>query len=210
MRLWCLIACAAAAIAAGAPHAAAGAAQPSYAATASTASTAAAGVAQPSYAATASTAAASAARVSVAAAGAQPTRFDLPAGELRLSRSRVVAGSAARITFTVRLDRTVRSGRLALTLPRRWTQRSGVSGIAFARLPRRGRGSSGRTKVTRSGRVVSFAFTRGRDRDSGSYEVRDNGLPAGTYRLPYSWREGGRTTARGTARVVVATRPRGR
>ena len=34
-----------------------------------------------------------------------------------------VAGSAARITFTVRLDRAVRSGRLALTLPRRWTQR---------------------------------------------------------------------------------------
>ena len=64
-------------------------------------------------------------------------------------------------------------------------------------------------KVTRSGRVVSFAFTRGRSRDSGAYEVRDNGLPAGTYRLPYGWREGGRTTATGTARVVVATRPRG-
>ena len=72
----------------------------------------------------------------------------------------------------------------------------------------RGRGSSGRTTVTRDGSVVSFAFTGGRSGDSGTYDVRDNGLPAGTYRLPYSWREGDRSTARGTASVVVATRPR--
>ncbi len=146
----------------------------------------------------------------VAFAAAPPTRFDLPAGELRLSDSSVPAGSGARVTFTVRLDRAVRSGRLALTLPLRWRQRSGVSGLRFTKLPVQGRATSSRTKVTRSLRVVSFAFTRGRSGDSGSYEVRDNGLPAGTYRLPYSWREGGRTTARGAARVVVATRPRTR
>jgi hypothetical protein len=143
-----------------------------------------------------------------ATAAAPPARFALPAGELRVSDSSVAAGSAASITFTVRLDRAVRSGRLALTLPRRWTQRSGVSGIPFVKLPARGRASSARAKVTRAGRVVSFAFSRGRSGDSGGYEVRDNGLPAGTYRLPYSWREGSRVTARGTARVVFQARPR--
>jgi hypothetical protein len=145
-----------------------------------------------------------------AVAAAPPTRYDLPAGELRLSDASVAAGSAAKVTFTVRLDRAVRSGRLALTLPRRWTQRSGVSGVAFARLPARGRASSGRAKVTRSGREVSFAFTRARKGDSGSYEVRDVGIPAGTYRLPYRWREGGRTSKRGTARVVFEARTRPR
>jgi hypothetical protein len=145
-----------------------------------------------------------------ALAAAPPTRYDLPAGELRLSDSSVAAGSAAKVTFTVRLDRAVRSGRLALTLPLRWTQRSGVSGVAFARLPARGRASSARARVTRSGRVVRFAFTRARTGDSGSYDVRDVGIPAGTYRLAFSWREGGHTTKRGTARVVFATRTRPR
>jgi hypothetical protein len=144
------------------------------------------------------------------AAAAPPTRFDLPAGELSVSDSSVPAGTSATITFTVRLDRAVRSGRLALTLPLRWTQRSGVSGLRFAKLPARGRTSSARTKVTRSGRVVSFAFTRARTADSGSWAMHDVGLPAGTYRLPYSWREGGRTTRRGTARVVFESRTRPR
>ena len=51
-------------------------------------------------------------------------------------------------------------------------------------------GSSGRAKVTRAGRVVSFAFTRGRARDSGTYEVRGNGLPAGSLgRCVPGWRD---------------------
>jgi hypothetical protein len=144
------------------------------------------------------------------AAAAPPTRYALPAGELRLSDSSVAAASAATIAFSVHLDRAVRSGRLALTLPKRWTQRSGVSGVAYAKLPARGRGSSTRTKVTRSGRVVSFAFARARSGDAGRFDVRDVGMPAGTYRLAYSWREGGRITARGTARFVFVARPRSR
>ena len=141
------------------------------------------------------------------AASAPPTRFSLPAGALRLSDSSVAAGSRARVTFSVKLCRGVTRGRLALTLPRLWTQRA-AGGIAYASLPRRGRASSARGTVTRDGRVVSFAFTSARKGDFGSFEVRDNGIPAGTYRLAYSWREGGRTTARGTARVVFAARPR--
>jgi hypothetical protein len=141
------------------------------------------------------------------AAGAPPTRYDLPAGALRLSDSRVPAGTHATITFSVRLDRAA-SGRLALTLPLRWTQRADTSDIAYARLGARGRASSSRTRVTRSGRVVSFAFTRARKGDSGSFDVRDNGIPAGTYRLAFSWREGGEVRRRGTARVVFYARPR--
>jgi len=143
-------------------------------------------------------------------AAAPPTRHALPAGALLLSDSSVPAGSSERITFSVRLDREVAGGRLALTLPRLWTQRSGVSGMRFARLPRKGEGSSGRTTVTRSGRVVSFAFSDARDGDSGRYDVHDNGIRAGTYRLPYRWHEHGRVSARGTARVVFATRTRPR
>jgi hypothetical protein len=142
-------------------------------------------------------------------ASAPPTRFALPAGALRLSDSSLPAGSRARVTFSVTLDRRVTRGRLALTLPSLWTRRA-TSGIAYASLPRRGHGSSARSSVTRDGRVVRFAFTSARTRDSGSFDVRDNGIPAGTYRLAYSWLEGGRTTARGTARVVFAARSRPR
>lgn len=142
------------------------------------------------------------------AVGAPPTRYALGAGELRLSDSSVPAASRARLSFTVRLDRGVRSGRLALTLPRRWTQRSSASGVDYARLPTRGRASSSRTRVTRDGRVVRFAFTAARAGDAGSFAVRDNGIPAGTYRLAFNWREGSSVRRRGTARVVFAARPR--
>ena len=142
------------------------------------------------------------------AASAPPTRFDLPAGTLRLSESMLAAGVRARLTFSVTLDRRVRSGRLALTLPRVWTQRAS-GGVAYASLPRSGRASSSRVQVTRVGRELSFAFTNARKPDAGRFEMRDNGIPAGTYRLAYRWREGGRTSKRGTAKVVFVVRRRG-
>jgi hypothetical protein len=152
---------------------------------------------------------ASAAVVATApAASAPPTRFDLPAGTLRLSESMLAAGIRARLSISVTLDRRVRSGRRALTLPRLWTQRA-AGGVAYASLPRSGRASSSRVKVTRVGRELSFAFTNARKPDAGRFEMRDNGIPAGTYRLAYRWREGGRTTKRGTARVVFVVRRRG-
>ena len=145
---------------------------------------------------------------SAPAAAPLPTRFDLPAGALRLSDSTLAAGTRARLTVSVTLDRRVRRGRLALTLPRLWTQRA-AGGVAYARLPRRGRASSSRVAVTRDGRELSFTFTNARGRDAGHYDVRDNGIPAGTYRLAYRWRENGRTTKRGTATVVFVVRRRG-
>jgi hypothetical protein len=152
--------------------------------------------------------AAVAAAAQATAADTPPTRFDLPAGELRLSDSRVPAGAGATVTFSVRLDRAVGSGRLVLMLPLRWTQSSDISGIRYTRLPSRGRASTARVRVSRSRRVVSFAFTAARKGDSGSYDVRDNGIPAGTYRLPFYWREGGTVRKRATARVVFHARPR--
>ena len=144
------------------------------------------------------------------AAGTPPTRFELPAGVLALSDSNVPAGAGAKITFSVSLDRAVKVGRLALTLPRLWMRRSPVSGLRYAQLPARGRGSSGRAKATRASGVVSFGFIAARKRDAASFDVRDNGIPAGTYRLPFSWREGGKIQARGTARVVFYGRQRPR
>jgi hypothetical protein len=57
---------------------------------------------------------------------------------------------------------------------------------------------------------VSFAFMLARKGDSARFDIRDNGIPAGTYRLPFSWREGATIRARGTARVVFygGQRPR--
>jgi hypothetical protein len=141
------------------------------------------------------------------AASPPPTRFSLPAGTLRLSDATLAAGVRARLTFSVTLDRRVRQGRLALTLPRVWTQRA-PGGVAYARLPRSGRTSSSRVKFTRVGRELSFAFTNARKPDAGHFDMRDNGIPAGTYRLAYRWREGGRTTKRGTATVVFVVRRR--
>src|SRR5918997_4893875 len=139
-----------------------------------------------------------------------PTRFVLPVGVLRLSASELPAASSARVTFSVRLARRVRAGKLALSLPRLWTQRSPVSGLAYAKLPKRGRASNRRARTSRAARVVSFSFMAARKGDSASFDVRDNGIPAATYRLPFSWREGGRVRARGTARVLLYARPRPR
>jgi hypothetical protein len=152
--------------------------------------------------------AAAAVAAQATAAGAPPTRYGFGAGVLRVSDSRVAAAAHETITFSVRLGRSVARGGLALTLPRRWTQRSAVSGIGYARLPARGRASSGRVRVARAGRVVTFAFTAARRGDTGSFDVRDVGIPAGSYRLAFAWREGGVVRRRGTARVEFTARLR--
>jgi len=146
-----------------------------------------------------------------AAATTTGTRFALPPGALRLSTARIDAGAGQRVTFTGDLTRrAVADGTLELTLPRLWLARSAVSGMPYARVPRGGEGSGRRAEVRREGRAVRFAFRRARRSDSARFTVTDNGLPAGTYRVSFRWRESGRAVARGTASVAVVagTRPR--
>ncbi len=129
-----------------------------------------------------------------------PSRHELPAGELRLSASELLATTRQKLTFTVTLDRAVRDGSLALSLPDSWLRRSGVSGLEYARVPAAGRGSGGR--ADRSGRVVTFDFGSGASGDSAEFSLTDNGIPPGTYELPYRWREAGRGGGSGVATVI--------
>jgi len=122
--------------------------------------------------------------------------------ELRLSASEVLAASNGKVEFSVSLDRAVEEGSLELTLPKLWLQRSGVSDIAYARVPGSGRGSSGRADARREDEVVAFSFDGAQKGDSATLEVSDVGIPAGTYELPYRWRESGGKAARGSAKVI--------
>ncbi|MEA2217543.1 MAG: large repetitive protein [Solirubrobacteraceae bacterium] len=134
---------------------------------------------------------------------APSTRHELPAGVLRLSRSELLAASRARLQLSVTLDRDVASGTLTLTLPRVWAGRSGVSGLRYAKLPATGRGAGARATARRDARTVTLAFDHARKGDVASFELTDAGIPAGTYRLPYRWRERGGASARGSAGVVL-------
>ena len=130
------------------------------------------------------------------------TRHELPAGVLRLSRSELLAAARQSLELSVTLDRDVASGTLELTLPRQWTARSAISGLRHARLPSTGRGSSSHAAARRSERTVTFAFDGGRAGDVATFELDDAGIPAGTYKLPYRWREHGGASASGSAEVV--------
>ena len=131
------------------------------------------------------------------------TRLDLRAGELRLSRSELLASARQDLEITFTLDRDVADGVLELTLPSRWVGRSDVSDLAFARVPSSGRASGVRARARRSGRVVRFAFKDAREGDSASFKLSDLGIPAGEYTLRHSWREaGGTDRATGTAKVI--------
>jgi hypothetical protein len=150
--------------------------------------------------------------LAVAAAGAtqalaadrSPRTYALPPGTLRLSDTRLQASSGEHVTFTVTLTRrAVSSGSLELTLPRQWIGRSGVSGLPYASAPTKGSPSSGRAKVSRSGRAVRFVFSGARRDDAARYTITDKGIPARTYSLPFVWRERGRSSTHGTATVTV-------
>ena len=145
------------------------------------------------------------------AGAASPRTYALPPGELRVSDARLQAAAGERVTFSVRLTRrAVADGRLELTLPRQWTGRSGVSGLAYARAPRSGTTSGDTASVRRRGRLVTFAFSGAREGDWARYTVTDRGLPARSYTLPYRWREDGAVRKRGSATVTVFAAPRPR
>jgi subtilisin-like proprotein convertase family protein len=130
------------------------------------------------------------------------TRFELPAGVLRLSASELLASNRQSLELSMTLERNVANGTLELTLPRLWSARAGASDLPYARLPASGRGSSARARSRRSDDVLTLAFDGARSGDVASFELTDAGIPAGTYRLPYRWRERGATSARGSVTVI--------
>ena len=131
-----------------------------------------------------------------------PTRFEVSGGELRLSASELVAGSSERLVLSVTLSRDVRSATLTITLPERWTERSKISGLRFAHVPETGRGTPGHAAAGRQDSHVQLSFSNASAGDSASFAIRDIGLPAGTYELPYSWREDGTAKEKGIAKVI--------
>ena len=135
-------------------------------------------------------------------------QFALPAGTLKLSEPELLASAGQRLELSVTLDRGVARGTLDLTLPRLWTGRARASGLPYARVPASGRATTPRARAKRDARVVSFAFDGGEAGDVARFTVTDVGIPAGTYRLPYRWREPGAASAGGTADVVVYARTR--
>jgi hypothetical protein len=129
-------------------------------------------------------------------------RFDLPAGVLRLSRSELLASSQQELEISVTLDRDVADGGLELTLPQRWISRSGVSGLAYAKVPAAGRAVGSGARAARSGRIVRFAFSAARAGATASFALDDVGIPAGRYELPYRWSEAGAAGRSGRVEVI--------
>jgi hypothetical protein len=119
------------------------------------------------------------------------SRYDLPAGALRLTPSELLAANQQDLDLSVTLDRDVADGVLELTLPSRWVGRSGVSELRYGRVAETGRASGAGVEAGRSGRVVRFAFSGAVKGASGSLKVADEGIPAGRYELPYRWSETG-------------------
>jgi hypothetical protein len=110
------------------------------------------------------------------------SRYELPAGELRVS-SELLAASRTPVRFRLDLDRRVPGAKLVLRLPRLWLRR-GVSGLPFARVP-----GGDRTAVLTG--------------SNPKLEIENVGIPAGTYRAPFEYRRGRRTLETGVARVVL-------
>jgi hypothetical protein len=130
------------------------------------------------------------------------TRHELDSGVLRLAASELLAAAQQELELTLTLSRDVAEGTLELTLPRQWIGRSGVSDLPYARVPASGRGSSARAAARRSDRVVRLSFDAGRSGDVASFKLRDAGIPAGRYRLPYRWSERGGSAQRGSVTVI--------
>lgn len=114
----------------------------------------------------------------------------------------LASASGQKIRFTVALSERVEGASLVVRLPRAWTG-TAQGGLPFARAPRLSGSAGGRARLRRSGRSVELAFDQASANDTASFEVTDVGIPAGSYELPFAWRDvAGRTRRAGTVRVV--------
>jgi len=132
-----------------------------------------------------------------------PQRFALPGGELRVSPSTLLAARAGqRIRFSLELERSIPGGALSVRLPRRWVEVP-ASGIRATRSPKLRRSAGRRARVRRSDRTVELTLERAPAGETASFEIEDAGIPAGSYRLPFAWRDrNGRRLKAGSAKVV--------
>jgi len=127
---------------------------------------------------------------------------ELPAGRVRLSSAELVAASGSALEVSVVLDRAVRRATLELTLPALWLARASTGDLPYAAVAARGRGTAKRSDARRSDQTVTFAFDGAQAGDHAEFALRDIGIPAGTYELPFRWTEAGAAGAKGTLEVV--------
>ena len=101
------------------------------------------------------------------------------------------------------LDRRVTGATLHVTLPGRWTQTL-PGRVPANRGPVVRARADGHARLRRSGRDVALTFENAADGAGASFDVIDNGVPAGTWRLPFRWVDDvtGRTTRAGRAEVM--------
>ena len=140
---------------------------------------------------------------------APPSRFALGDAALNVTPNELLAASPGqKLRFSVELTSPVQGATFAVTLPRRWLERpaSGLPATRPAGLLER---ASGRARLSRAGRTVELDLAPSPEGTTASFEVEDRGIPAGTYRLPFSWRDArGRAKRAGTAVVRVFARVR--
>ena len=134
-----------------------------------------------------------------------PQRYHaLGAGSLVVETTETVASQPGQeLVFAAVLDRPVERGTLRLTLPAIWLETAG-SGLRFAEPPRLQPGAPAGTALSREGRTLTLEVRDGEVGDRAAIVVRDIGIPAGEYRLPYAW-EGGRSGT-ATVRIYAPTR----
>jgi hypothetical protein len=134
-----------------------------------------------------------------------PDRYHaLGAGSLVVESAETVAAQPGQeLVFAVVLDQAVERGTLRLTLPEVWTQ-TAVSGLRFAEPPRLQPGAPAGTTLTRDGRTVTLSVRDADVGDRAAIVVRDIGIPAGEYELPYAWAGG--ETGSATVRLYAPAR----
>src|SRR4051794_5851899 len=133
--------------------------------------------------------------------GKPRTRFALPDGKLNTTSTRLAAAGQT-VRVSVDLDRPVSAARLALRLPARWVARS-RSGLPFAHVPGTRDLAGARARLRRDGRTLAVHFNHARAGDTATISIQDVGIPAGTYKLPYTWRDkAGKVLASGEVSVI--------
>ena len=119
---------------------------------------------------------------------AVPDRYHaLPAGTLVAETTETVASQPGQeLVFAVVLDRAVERGTLRLTLPAVWLD-TAISGLRFAEPPRLQGGAPAGTTLARDGDAVVLTVRDAAKGSRAAVVVRDVGIPAGVYRLPFAW-----------------------